>query len=232
MPAPDLLSVSAVADLLGVHVDTVRRWTDEGKLPEVRTPGGHRRVPRAAVDRLRGGAAAPEPASAEPADAGGAALPDAGDPADRTWARHAIVHTRHEAQTRPRGAWHAALTDADRARSRENGTRLMGLLLQHVSGSSDEGALWDEVGRLARVYADQMRARGLGQSEALRATLFFRDALTESTAYYPHLDERPAGARLALLRKVNEFMNEVQLAVVGAYEAAPPAAAAPSGAGA
>ena len=216
MPAPDLLSVSAVADLLGVHVDTVRRWTDEGKLPEVRTPGGHRRVPRAAVDRLRGGAAGP-------GATGGAALPEAGDPADRTWARHAIVHTRHEAQTRPRGAWHAALTDADRERSRENGTRLMGLLLQHVSGTDDEGALWDEVGRLARVYAGQMRARGLGQSEALRATLFFRDALTESTAYYPHLDERPVGARVALLRKVNEFMNEVQLAVVGAYEAAPPA---------
>ena len=218
MPAPDLLSVSAVADLLGVHVDTVRRWTGEGKLPEVRTPGGHRRIPRAAVDRLLGGA--------ETAGAGGAALPDAGDPADQTWAQHAIVHTRHEAQTRPRGAWSDALTEDDRERSRENGQRLMGLLLQHIGGSSPDG-LWDEVGRLARVYAAQMRARGLSQSEALRATLFFRDALTESTAYYPHLDERPAGAQLALLRKVNEFMNEVQLAVVGAYEAAPPVAAPP-----
>ena len=217
MPASDLLSVSAVADLLGVHVDTVRRWTGEGKLPEVRTPGGHRRIPREAVDRLLGGAGTGSP-SAEAA--GGAALPDAGDPADQTWAQHAIVHTRHEAQTRPRGAWSDALTDADRERSRENGQRLMGLLLQHIAGTRSDG-LWNEVGRLARVYAKQMRARGLSQSEALRATLFFRDALTESTAYYPHLDERPAGAQLALLRKVNEFMNEVQLAVVGAYEAAP-----------
>lgn len=217
MSVPDLLSVSAAADLLGVHVDTVRRWTGEGKLPEVRTPGGHRRIPRGAIDRLRGGAE-------DGPDAGGAvALPDAGDPADQTWAQHAIVHTRHEAQTRPRGAWSDALTDADRERSRENGTRLMGLLLQHIAGTGNEDGLWTEVRRLSRVYADQMRARGLGQAEALRATLFFRDALTESTAYYPHLDERPVGAQVALLRKVNEFMTEVQVAVVEAYETAPPA---------
>ena len=216
MPAPDLLSVSAAADLLGVHVDTVRRWTGEGKLPEVRTPGGHRRIPRGAVDRLLGAAAT---------EGGvGPVLPDLGDPADQTWAHHAIVHTRHEAQTRPRGAWSTALTDADRERSRENGTRLMGLLLQHVAGTGDAAGLWDEVRRLARVYADQMRARGLSQGEALRATLFFRDALTESTAYYPHLDERPADARPALLRKVNEFMNEVQLAIAEAYEATTPPA--------
>ena len=216
MPAPDLLSVSAVADLLGVHVDTVRRWTGEGKLPEVRTPGGHRRIPRGAVQRLLGGAGPEAPG----AETGGAALPDAGDPADQTWAQHAIVHTRHEAQTRPRGAWSDALTEDDRERSRENGQRLMGLLLQHIAGTGPED-LWDEVGRLARVYAEQMRARGLSPSEALRATLFFRDALTESTAYYPHLDERPAGAQTALLRKVNEFMNEVQLVVAGAYEGSP-----------
>ena len=209
VPSTDLLSVSATADLLGVHVDTVRRWTGEGKLPEVRTPGGHRRIPREAVERLRNG------------DAGGAALPDAGDPADQTWAHHAIVHTRHEARTRPRGAWSDALTDADRRQSRENGTRLMGLLLQHVAGTDDEPGQWAEVRRLARVYADQMRARGLSQSEALRATLFFRDALTESTAYYPHLDERPAEVRPALLRKVNGFMNEVQVAIAEAYEDAP-----------
>ncbi len=204
MPAStDLLSVSAAADLLGVHVDTVRRWTGEGKLPVVRTAGGHRRIPRAAVVRARGGA-----------------LPDVGDLADRTWAEHAVVHTRHEVRARPRGAWAEALTDTDRVQSRENGRRLMGLLLQHVAGAAGD-ALWAEVRRLARDYAAQMRARGLPQSEALRATLFFRDALTESTAYYPHLDERPAADRAALLRKVNEFMNAVQLTISETYEDGP-----------
>ena len=93
MASPDLLSVSAAADLLGVHVDTVRRWTDEGKLPEVRTPGGHRRIPREAVERVLDGAGhTPVPA-----------LPAIGRAADQTWAQHAIVHTRHEATTRRHG---------------------------------------------------------------------------------------------------------------------------------
>jgi molybdopterin-binding protein len=32
------------AQLLGVSTDTVRRWADAGRLPTVRTAGGHRRV--------------------------------------------------------------------------------------------------------------------------------------------------------------------------------------------
>lgn len=35
---------SQAADLLGVSVDTVRRWADEGRLKTIRTPGGHRQI--------------------------------------------------------------------------------------------------------------------------------------------------------------------------------------------
>jgi molybdopterin-binding protein len=34
-----------VAELLGVSVDTVRRWCDEGRLATTRSAGGHRLVP-------------------------------------------------------------------------------------------------------------------------------------------------------------------------------------------
>lgn len=49
------LSGTDVADLLGVSTTTVARWADDGKLPSVRTKGGHRRYERAAVEALRGG---------------------------------------------------------------------------------------------------------------------------------------------------------------------------------
>lgn len=38
------LRLDEAAALMEVHVDTVRRWVDEGKLSSVRTAGGHRRV--------------------------------------------------------------------------------------------------------------------------------------------------------------------------------------------
>src|SRR5438309_2310055 len=37
------------AELLGVSPDTVRRWTDAGRLPTVRSRGGHRRIDGSAL---------------------------------------------------------------------------------------------------------------------------------------------------------------------------------------
>jgi molybdopterin-binding protein len=50
------------AQLLGVSVDTVRRWADSGKLPTHRSPGGQRVVDGADLARLLADTpAAPEP---------------------------------------------------------------------------------------------------------------------------------------------------------------------------
>lgn len=43
MEGPRLLSVSAAARLLGVSSSSLRAWAAAGRVPHVRTPGGHRR---------------------------------------------------------------------------------------------------------------------------------------------------------------------------------------------
>lgn len=58
----DWLTLSEAATLLGVHPSTLRRWSDEGRVPTVRTQGGHRRFERAAVEQVlmgQDGSAAP-----------------------------------------------------------------------------------------------------------------------------------------------------------------------------
>ncbi|MGB0614133.1 MAG: MerR family DNA-binding transcriptional regulator, partial [Miltoncostaeaceae bacterium] len=42
-PGRRSLTTSEAAALLGVSVPTVRAWSDAGRLPVHRTPGGHRR---------------------------------------------------------------------------------------------------------------------------------------------------------------------------------------------
>ena len=47
-----LMTPSEVARLFRVDAKTVSRWAQEGKLPYIRTLGGHRRYPREEVMRL------------------------------------------------------------------------------------------------------------------------------------------------------------------------------------
>jgi len=48
----DYLRVAEVAELFHVSTKTVVRWATEGKLPHVLTLGGHRRFPRADIEKV------------------------------------------------------------------------------------------------------------------------------------------------------------------------------------
>ena len=50
--APSYLLPAEVADLLWVSPKTVSRWAKEGKLPFMKTLGGHRRYPEAQIREL------------------------------------------------------------------------------------------------------------------------------------------------------------------------------------
>ena len=49
---PSYLRTAEVADLLHVSPKTVSRWAKEGKLPFLKTLGGHRRYPEAEIRDL------------------------------------------------------------------------------------------------------------------------------------------------------------------------------------
>ncbi|MCK9871685.1 BldC family transcriptional regulator [Nocardiopsis dassonvillei] len=51
LPGP-LLTVAEVGDLFRVNPRTVNRWVAQGRIPVVRTPGGHLRFDPAEVRRL------------------------------------------------------------------------------------------------------------------------------------------------------------------------------------
>jgi excisionase family DNA binding protein len=67
---PKYLRTAQVAELLQVSPKTVSRWAQEGKLPYLRTLGGHRRFPdqeiRALLETLSQPASADQPGSTAP----------------------------------------------------------------------------------------------------------------------------------------------------------------------
>ena len=52
---PSYLRAAEVADILHVSPKTVSRWAKEGKLPFLKTLGGHRRYPEAEIRQLAEG---------------------------------------------------------------------------------------------------------------------------------------------------------------------------------
>ena len=50
--APSYLLPAEAAELLSVSPKTVSRWAKEGKLPFMKTLGGHRRYPEAQIRQL------------------------------------------------------------------------------------------------------------------------------------------------------------------------------------
>ncbi|QBC87350.1 MerR family transcriptional regulator [Mycobacterium avium] len=48
----ELISPGEAAALLGVHVDTVKRWERDGRISSLRTPLNHRRYRRGDVEKL------------------------------------------------------------------------------------------------------------------------------------------------------------------------------------
>jgi molybdopterin-binding protein len=51
-PGGRTLRIGQAAEILGVGVDTIRRWIDDGRLASQRSSGGQRQVPIAEVTRL------------------------------------------------------------------------------------------------------------------------------------------------------------------------------------
>lgn len=64
------LRLGETADVLGVSLNTLRRWSDGGKLPCYRSPGGHRRFRRTDIEGLLR-----RQSTAEPDTASGGCLP-------------------------------------------------------------------------------------------------------------------------------------------------------------
>lgn len=52
MHTPELLTIGEAARLLGLSVDTLRRWADAGRITVIILPSGHRRFRRDEIERV------------------------------------------------------------------------------------------------------------------------------------------------------------------------------------
>ena len=147
--------------MLGVSPGTLRRWSDNGRVHVFTTPGGHRRFPRSAVERL----IRSHPPARRALGVGGL-----------TPARVARAYRREARETTRDLPWLLVLTDEQRRWFREHGRRLATLLLAHLdrAGDEDTEVALDEAAAEAAAYGRKATDLGLSMSQTVEGFLAFR----------------------------------------------------------
>ena len=199
------MTLSEAAVLLDVHPTTLRRWANNGDIPVMVTPGGHRRFTAADLARF-----ARERSALRNVN-GVAGL----------WVTKALAYTRQEVTARRQESWLAHFDEEGRARNRLLGRQLMGLTLQYLSGESSEesgASILEEARRIGRQYAVHAREHGLPLRVTLEALMFYRDSLIETALQLPETANIRPEANVRLLRRVNTLLNAVHLAVAEVYD--------------
>jgi excisionase family DNA binding protein len=195
------LSLSEVAEILGVHPSTVRSWADNGRLPVHRTQGGHRRFRRSEVELCMQSQTADH--SLEVDQVVQSALKKT---------RIQIGEGRLEAEP-----WYHKLDEEARLQYRRSGRELLqGLIVHLASPGSDPKA---EARALGYEYASRGNRRGLSCAEATHAFLFFRSMLLESMlTVYESAAVRSPKVWSDMLRKLQSFTDQILITLLETYE--------------
>ena len=196
------ISLTKAAEYLGIHSTTLRRWADNGQIPFMLTPGGHRRF---ALSDLQQFAAARRQSQ----------LPTS---FEQMWAEKALTQTRQAISAHRDETWLSSQDDEMREQHRLLGRRLMGLTLQYISDPETNGTLLKQAEEIGIQYGRLSRKSNLPLTEALEATLLFRDMLVDTAFQLPSSVSIKPEANLRLMRRINELLNVVHLAIAQAYE--------------
>lgn len=192
------------AERLGVHAATLRRWADQGDIPVMLTPGGHRRFNCADIDVL---IATHQQGTQSTALA-------------QVWAEKAMARTRRDVvQSENRSSWMSAMDENDRDRHRQLGRQLMGLTLQYISAENGDNGLLSDARALGNEYGRVSQSAGVSLIEALETAMYFRDMLVEVALQLPERTRVRPEANLRLMQRINRLLNAVHLAIAEIYAA-------------
>ncbi|MFZ5912011.1 MAG: MerR family DNA-binding transcriptional regulator [Chloroflexota bacterium] len=200
IPFGEWLSLSAAAEMLGVHPSTVRLWSDKGLLPVHRTKGGHRRYRRSEMQLWA--QTAREKRTVEPEDMLQSAVRNV---------RMQVSEGRLEAE-----AWYQKLDEAARAQYRQGARSLFQGLMTYLSSDGQEAA--SEAYAIGYEYASRARRYTLSYVEAARAFMFFRNALMDAVVGVYSQANIPSGpAWEDMLHKMHAFTDQILVSLLETY---------------
>ncbi len=201
------LSINEACRFLGVDQSTLRRWSDAGKVPVFRTPGGHRRYAEDDLRALVGDGPRPQ----ERPRVSRQAL------TDRSLSAYEDNYIRGARERR----WFQAYSAATLEEHRRLGRRLVDLAVRYAAAApaaGDRASLLGEGQQIGEHYGRSGAIAGLSVGETVEAFLYFRFPVVQ--AVMGMIDEEGLAARRAarLFAEIGHFMDQVLVATVRSHE--------------
>ena len=206
------LTLGEASRVLGVDPDTLRRWADNGKVEVFTTPGGHRRFPRASIERML-----PRPRARR------TLLTALGEPPDRV-AAELRKRVRSDLGSLSEQEWHTRLDDRSLQWFRERGRRMGDLLLGYLD-TGQRGGREQFLGQaelLGKEYGVEAAKHALSIAEATQAFLFFRARFMSEIATVAKRRTLDATQAAALFEEADRALDGVIVALVEGHRSAAP----------
>jgi excisionase family DNA binding protein len=207
-PAGDRwLTIHEACAFLGVDQSTLRRWSDSGKVPVFRTPGGHRRYAEADLRAMVG----PGPRLQERPRVSRQAL------TDLSLSGYEDEFLR-AARERP---WYRAYGTSNQEEHRRLGRRLVDLAMRYASApmaAGDRVSLLDEARLIGEHYGRNGATYGLSASETVEAFMFFRFPVVRAVSGLIAEQDLATARAIRLYAEINQFLDQVLIATIEAHE--------------
>lgn len=202
--SPKWLSLNKAAKQLGIHPATLRRWADDGEIPVMVTPGGHRRFAVADLDRFA------EERHQLHVVAG----------IEQVWADQVLNETRRQISAQSDAAWLSTFDEQKREHKRVIGRQLLNITLKYISLKQGGEDLLESARAIGREHAEDGLQMDLPLVEALKIVLFFRDTMFNVALQLPEVAHVKAEVNAQLLRRIGALLAAVELSVAETYDQA------------
>lgn len=192
------LSLTEAAKFLGIHASTLRRWSDQGVVPAVRTKGGHRRFEQATLEQY---------------------LSQQNSPPKTKETSQTSPPTETLAPVERLPTWQQSFQGQNLESIRQLGQRLLGLMLQYLTRQNEDERFLAEGRNIGRVYGQETVQASLAMLDMVEAFLFFRSRFTTMAIQLPTFPRQGDDAEMRRLHgRLDRFMNEVLLGAIEGYE--------------
>ena len=197
------LRLSEAAEYLGIHFTTLRRWSDAGQIPCMKTPGGRRRYLKSDLDgflhRSREGGIEKQ-----------FLLP-------KETAQPEIIREIRQLGLRDE-PWYAQISPEHQKLMAQSGRRLIGSLMQYASREENRELYLQQGKKLAKNYGTLCRESGLSEIQTMKAFVNIRHSIVDSLCEAGMVVQDSGEDTWRIYRRINYFLDAVMLTILESFQ--------------